>query len=144
MHRLLFPMLVLLMLSACKKSDPTYTMSINVNGNPGWTTTNISSQNFGNGLVYITGTSSDGNDVVVLSVYGYREGIATYTLHNSAYYNTLNPDISFATYQDGINVDGSLTGQVIVSADNTNSIQGSFDFYGSSTHVTGTFTAPKP
>jgi len=117
-------------------------MSVLVNGDSTWTTTNVSTQNMGNGVVYITGISADGVNSVSLDIINYTAHNASYGIQNTG--TGINANSSSANYQYGIFGGTAVSGSISISGYSGKTIQGSFDFADTKNHLTGTFTAVTP
>lgn len=141
--RIIIALLALCIISYCKKSASVpVTLSVKANNEQEWKTSDVTTNNEGNGVVSITGATTDGSKLVVLNIATYRDGRATYTINQTYYYAVAGTNS--ASYQDDSVIVQSITGIINVTSDNTNSIGGNFAFDGPTGHVSGTFTAAKP
>ena len=143
MKNFLYALVLLFTLAACKKhSDrPAVWMTMLLNSDTAWTTTNVSTDNQNSGNVYITGTNSATNEQISLAISGFVEGKKAYYID----YRGVGGNITgnTGTYSKGSGLLYASTGNIFVTSVTGNTINGSFDLYLPNQHINGFFTAAK-
>jgi len=143
-HYIFLVLLAVAALGACKKKSdrPATTMSVTVNGDSAFTTTNVVTDNQGNGTVYISGISSATNERVDLAITGFTEGAKAYYIDYRGTGGNINGNTG--KYTKGSNLTEARTGNIYVTSVTGNTITGSFNLYSNQqTNINGTFTAAK-
>lgn len=132
-----------LLFAACKKDKTVYTsMTLFVNGDSTWTTTDVSVSTQSDGSVLVYGKYSPTYETISLTLADYRDGRKTYyigsgTVPGYAYGSS-------AVYNYSTSILNANGGNIAVTDLTAHTMNGTFDFYDSKLHVTGYFKSPKP
>lgn len=134
----------LLVVAACKKKDnspslPT-TMTVVVNKDTAWTSTNVTTDNKNTGTVYITGKSPDGNSSMELTISGYDGTKKTYTIDYRGPGGNIYGNL--AQYKDDTSFVVSRSGRIVITGVTQTMISGTFKMYYLQTEINGSFEAP--
>lgn len=127
------------LLPACNKDDsklPT-AMTVKVNGDTAFVTTNVTTNARTANLLYITGTSTDGNQKVELGLSKYAGSIGTFVIDRRGL------DGSTGYYRNSGTITEAQNGSIKVTDVSAGVIKGTFDLYYQSTRIVGSFTAPQ-
>ena len=114
-------------------------MTVILDGTTLWTVNSVSTNNQGNGTVYITGTNKDKNESLSLAISGFIKGKKSYSIDyrgtgGNIYGNT-------GTYSQGSNLYDARSGYINVTSVVNNAITGSFGLTTAKGGITGSFVA---
>jgi len=143
MKKLIIPVLtVLLAAGACKKkSDPLpTTITMVVNNDTLWTSTNVDTDNKDMGTVYIKGTSKDGNESLDLTISGFTNRKGTFVVDYRGTGGNINGNTGM--YRKGSEAIMARAGRIIVTEVSETLIKGTYDLYYLQTNFKGSFVAP--
>ena len=142
MKKLIIPVFtVLLAAGACKKkSDPLpTTMTMVVNNDTLWTSTNVDTDNKDMGTVYITGTSTDGNESLDLTISGFTNRKGTFVVDYRGPGGNINGNTGM--YRKGSEAIMARAGRIVVTEVSETLINGTYDLYYLQTNFKGSFVA---
>jgi hypothetical protein len=143
MKKLIIPILtVLLAAGACKKkSDPPLptTMTMVVNNDTLWTSTNVDTDNKDMGTVYIKGTSTDGNESLDLALSGFTNRKGTFVVDYRGTGGNINGNTGM--YRKGSEAIMARAGRIVVTEVTETLINGTYDLYYLQTNFKGSFVA---
>jgi hypothetical protein len=146
MKKVTIPVLLLLVLTAfvsCKKKSQIYTtMTVQVSGDSAWTTTDVTTENDNNEIVYISGYDDSSDKTISLTLNGYEPGNRTYIINTPGSVPASNQ--SQALYTSGGIGSSANSGQIVITNTTTKVLMGTFNFDGGKIQVSGTFSAPLP
>lgn len=143
MKKLIIPVLtVLLVAGACKKkSDPLpTTITMVVNNDTLWTSTNVDTDNKDMGTVYIRGNSTDGNESLDLTISGFTNRKGTFVVDYRGIGGNINGNTGM--YRKGSEAIMARAGRIIVTEVSETLITGTYDLYYLQTNFKGSFVAP--
>lgn len=143
MKKLIIPVFaILLAAGACKKkSDPLpTTITMVVNNDTLWTSTNVDTDNKDMGTVYIKGTSTDGNESLDLALSGFTNRKGTFVVDYRGTGGNINGNTGM--YRKGSEAIMARAGRIIVTEVSETLITGTYDLYYLQTNFKGSFVAP--
>jgi hypothetical protein len=132
----------ILALGACKKkSAPLPTaMTVIVDADTAFVTTNVVTDNRSGSTIYITGKSSDGSQSLDITLSGYTANKKTFVVDYRGVGGNINGNIGL--YRNGSTSVISRAGKIIITEVGNSVIKGTFDLYYLQTNIKGSFTAP--
>lgn len=128
--------------AACKKKKdklPT-TMTVVVDKDTVWTTSNVTTDASNAGIIFISATSGDGNGSMDISLSNYNGAKGTFLVDYRGPGGNITGNTG--TYRKGNEVTNARTGKIVVTAVTGTLITGTFNLYYSQTNITGSFSAP--
>jgi hypothetical protein len=143
MKKLIIPVFaILLAAGACKKkSDPLpTTITMVVNNDTLWTSTNVDTDNKDMGTVYIKGTSTDGNESLDLALSGFTNRKGTFVVDYRGTGGNINGNTGM--YRKGSEAIMARAGRIVVTEVSETLITGTYDLYYLQTNFKGSFVAP--
>jgi len=144
MKHLIIPILIVLLAAlACnKKSDPPLptTMTMIVNNDTLWTTTKVTTDNKNKGIVYIKGTSADGNESLDLAISDFANRKNTFIVDYRGTGGNINGNTGL--YRKGSEAIMARAGRIVVTEVSETLITGTYDLFYLQTNFKGTFVAP--
>lgn len=125
--------------TACKKKEaalPT-SMTVVVDDDTAFVTTNVTTDNESNSPLYINSTSTDGKQRFNITISNFQNKKGTFDIDYHGY------TITTAQYFNGGNLSTATTGGIVISAVEDGVIKGYFTIYAQQIKITGSFTAPQ-
>lgn len=116
-------------------------MTMAINTDTVWKTTELTTDNQNNGVVYITGTNAATDEKISLTINNFVESKKAYYIDYRGVGGNVNGNM--AAYSKGSSLYYASTGNIYVTSVTGNAINGTFDLFMPSQRINGVFTAAK-